>query len=173
MQPHLANNKVTSREPNYTLIKSFEQFALFDWNDFQNWSLWWWWWKVKRLQTIILRHGINQYALNDYYAKRPPDDYIGMKTKQFCSSKFTVLIFGMFEELRKFPSGVNFINILHTQITKVQKIMSNCQSSFALLGSARIKAVHEMLVKSTPVSDPKNFFYFILLTRNFPFFMLS
>jgi len=49
--------------------------------------------------------------------------------------------------------GVNFINVLQaafTHILKVLKIVSSCQSFFALSGSARIKAAPRTLIKLTP-----------------------
>jgi len=42
-----------------------------------------------------------------------------------------------------------YAQLLGTQIPKAQKVISH-QYLFALLGSARIKAVHKMLVKLTP-----------------------
>jgi hypothetical protein len=43
-----------------------------------------------------------------------------------------------------------YVQLLHMQIPKAQKIQSSCQSLFALLGSAHIKAASKMLVKLTP-----------------------
>ena len=47
-------------------------------------------------------------------------------------------------------SSTFYAQLLRSQIPKAQKIQSSCQSLFLLLGSAQVKAVRKMLVKSTP-----------------------
>ncbi len=47
-------------------------------------------------------------------------------------------------------SSTFYEQLLHTQIPKVQKRQSSCQSFFALLGSAHVKSVHTMLMKLIP-----------------------
>jgi len=44
---------------------------------------------------------------------------------------------------------------LRTQIPKAQKILTNHQTFFALLGSARMKALCKMLVKLAPAIEVK------------------
>ncbi len=52
------------------------------------------------------------------------------------------------------PPGVNFINILRTAFALVDpdsvRTQSSCQYLFTLLGTTSVKAVHRMLMKSTP-----------------------
>jgi hypothetical protein len=57
-------------------------------------------------------------------------------------------------------SEVNFANILRAAFTypnpKSEKRTDNLTVFFALLGSARVKAAHKMLVKFTPVDERRS-----------------
>jgi len=47
-------------------------------------------------------------------------------------------------------SSTFYMQLLHAQIPNAQKIQGSCQSFLALLGSAHVKSVGKMLVKSAP-----------------------
>jgi len=61
--------------------------------------------------------------------------------------------------VRMSTAGVNFINVLCTAFTLVDpksvKKIGNLTVFFMLLGSARVKAVHRMLVKLTPAFESR------------------